>query len=396
MAQGFGSPTGVPACATLRKLKRSVIAEFSALDDPRNRREPQHRLMDIVTILLLAVISGADSMVAVETYGQRKQAWLETFLALPHGIPSHDTFSRVLAQIDPQQLQDCFLKWVSHLSETLELHLISIDGKTARGSYDREQGISALHTVSAWASEHRLVLGQQTVAAKSNEITAIPELLQLLDITGAIISIDAMGTQTKIAAQIIAQGGDYVLGLKGNQGNLHQSVKAFFKQAAANAWSDIDYSYTETVESGHHRMEHRQVWAVPLDQGLDLSGRQRWKGLKTIVMVKRQRQLWNKTTTEVCYYITSVEADAALLARAIRAHWGIENSLHWVLDVTFRQDASRIRTGHGPANMAVVQHLCLNLLNQAPSKQSLAMKRYSAALDHHFALQVLLGQHDDA
>lgn len=208
------------------------------------------------------------------------------------------------------------------------------------------------------------MLAQQAVEAKSNEITAIPELLGLLDITGTIITIDGMGIQTKIAAQITDQGGDYVLALKGNQGNLYKDVKALFKQAEASAWLDLDfeYSYTETVEAGHHRVERRQVWAISIDQCPTLRGIKPWKGIKTIVMVKRERRLWNKTTTQVCYYISSVEANAEVLAGAIRSHWGIENSLHWVLDVTFPQDASRIRKGHGHENMAIIQHLCLNLL----------------------------------
>lgn len=392
MAQGFAPPSSTPLDTTTKTFKRSIIEELQVLDDPRTKRKPQHLLIDILTITILAVISGADGMVAVETYGKRKQQWLETFLELPYGIPSHDTFSRVLALIDPQQMHECFLSWVNHLSDKLDINVISIDGKTSRGSYDRNKGIKALHTVSAWASEHRLVLAQQAVEDKSNEITAIPELLELLDISGAIITIDAMGTQKKIAAQIVAQGGDYILSLKGNHKNLHKDVKAFFKQAQADGWQGIDYSYTETTESGHHRQEHRQVWAVSIDQCPALRGAKQWKGFTTIVMIRRERHLWNKTTIEICYYISSLGADATALAEAIRSHWGIENSLHWVLDVTFGQDASRIRTGHGPENMAVLQHLCLNLLQQEPSKQSLAMKRYSAALDHNFALKVLCGQ----
>ncbi|EGJ34364.1 MULTISPECIES: ISAs1 family transposase [Moorena] len=264
MSQGFAPITSSWPCATTKKLKGSIMEEFIGLDDPRTKRQPQHLLIDILTITILAVISGSDSMVAIETYGKRKQKWLETFLELPYGIPSHETFSRVLAQIDPQQMRECFLSWVSHLSRKLAINLISIDGKTSRGSYDRNQGITALHTITAWASEHHLVLAQQAVEQKSNEITAIPELLQLLDLTGAIITIDAMGAQKKIAAQIVSQGGDYVLMLKGNQDNLYKDVKAFFKQAQAFDWQGIDYSYTETTEAGHHPIEHRQVWAVGL------------------------------------------------------------------------------------------------------------------------------------
>lgn len=368
-----------------------MIKQFEALEDPRVKRKPEHLLIDIVAIAILAVISGANDMVAVETYGKAKQQWLETFLELPNGIPSHDTFSRVLALIDPKQLHECFLSWVNHITDKLEIKLINIDGKTARGSYDREQKLKALHTVSAWASEHHLVLAQQRVESKSNEITAIPELLNLLDIKGAIITLDAMGTQRDIATQIIDQGGDYILALKGNQGQLHKGVEAFFKAAEKSQWTGIEYSYSDCSEAGHHRLEHRQVWTVPISQLSDLPNRAKWKGLTTVVMVKRKRCLWNKTTEEVCFYITSLASDAIFLAQAIRSHWGIENSLHWVLDVTFREDHSRIRSGHGPENMGLLRRLSLNLLKREPSKQSIAQKRYRAAMDNDFVMKVLLG-----
>ncbi len=232
-------------------------------------------------------------------------------------------------------------------------------------------------------------MAQQAVESKSNEITAIPELLNLLDITGAIITLDAMGTQRDIASQIIEQKGDYILALKGNQGNLHKKVVAFFEQAQGNNWQGIDYSYSEKTEAGHHRIEHRQIWVVDLDQLPELSEAKKWKGLRSVVMVKRERQLWNKRTTEVCFYITSLEPDAVILALVIRAHWGVENSLHWVLDVTFQEDSSRIRRGHGPENMGLIRRLCINLLKRDTSKKSIAMKRYSAALNNDYALKVL-------
>jgi predicted transposase YbfD/YdcC len=237
---------------------------------------------------------------------------------------------------------------------------------------------------------HHLVLAQQRVEGKSNEMTAIPELLNLLDIQGAMITLDAMGTQRKIAAQIIDQGGDYILALKGNQGDLHKRVKAFFSAAEHSQWAGIDVSYHQSVESGHHRIEHRQVWAVPISQIPNFPSAGKWQGLATVVMVKRRRELWNKTTTEVCFYITSLGADAIVLSGAIRCHWGIENSLHWVLDVTFREDQSRIRKGHGPENIGLLRRLSLNLLKQEPSKQSLAKKRYRAAMDNDFAIDILL------
>lgn len=391
MATGFGAPSVSSACPTANKLKQSLMKQFEVLEDPRVKRKPEHSLINIVAIAILAVLSGANDMVAIATYGKAKQAWLETFLELPNGIPSHDTFSRVLALLDPQQLHECFLSWVQLVSDQLELKLIHIDGKTARGSYDREQSLKALHTVSAWASEHHLVLAQQRVESKSNEITAIPELLNLLDIRGAIITLDAMGTQRDIAAQIIHKGGDYILALKGNQGTLHQQVKAFFKAAEQSQWQGIEVSYGECTEAGHHRIEHRQVWAVPITQVPDLPNPSKWRGLATVVMVKRERRLWNKTTSEVCFYITSLAADATLLAQAIRSHWSIENSLHWILDVAFGEDQSRIRSGHGPENMGLLRRLSLNLLKREPSKQSLTKKRYRAAMDNDFVIQMLLG-----
>jgi predicted transposase YbfD/YdcC len=390
MANGFGAiPVESPSAAA-HKLKQTFQQQLEALEDPRVKRKPQHLLIDIVAIAILAVLSGANDMVAIEMYGKAKQSWLETFLELPNGIPSHDTFSRVLALLNPQQLHECFLNWVSQLTEKLDIKLIHLDGKTARGSYDREDSLKALHTASAWASEHNLVLAQQRVDGKSNEITAIPLLLNLLDIKGAIITLDAMGTQRNIAAQIIAQGGDYILALKKNQRNLHKQVSAFFRTATQSQWEGIDVSYHQTVESGHHRLENRQIWAVPISQIPDLAIAAKWKGLATVVMVKRVRQLWNETTTEVCFYITSLGADAILLAGAIRSHWGIENSLHWVLDVTFGEDRSRIRNGHGPENIGLLRRLSLNLLKRDPSKHSLPKKRYLAAMDNDFATQLLL------
>ncbi|WP_293094203.1 ISAs1 family transposase [Moorena sp. SIO3I6] len=236
MSTGFGAPSISPPSVTLKKLRLRVLKEFERLDEPRVKRQPQQKLVEIITIAILATLSGADSMVGIETYGKAKRQWLETFLTLPHGIPSHDTFSRVLGLIDPQQLHECFLSWVGHITDQLEIKLINIDGKTARSSYDREHQLKALHTVSAWASEHHLVLAQQRVESKSNEITAIPELLNLLDIQGAIITLDAMGTQRDLAAQIRDQGGEYILALKGNQGKLHKAVKTFFKAAEKKHW----------------------------------------------------------------------------------------------------------------------------------------------------------------
>jgi predicted transposase YbfD/YdcC len=281
------------------------------------------------------------------------------------------------------------LPWVSSISEQLGIELIHIDGKTVKGSYDREEKVKALHSVSAWSSEHGLVLAQQKVDGKSNEITALPLLLRLLNLKGAVVTLDAMGTQTAIVAQIKQAEGEYVVSLKGNQVKLNQQVEAWFEQAQADGFSGIDYSYHETVEAGHHRIETRQVWAVSVSQLPPLHRQSQWLGLTTVVMVKRTRQLWNKTTTEVCFYISSLTAEAARHNQVIRSHWSVENSLHWVLDVTFNEDASRIRSGQAPQNLGLLRRLSVNLLKREPSKLSLAMKRYKAGMDNEFLLKIL-------
>lgn len=396
MAKGFGKLVLKPEQKREAKiLRKSVLKHFQHLQDPRVERTKDHSLVAIITMAILAVLSGADGFVAIETYGKAKQAWLETFLDLPHGIPSHDTFGRVLGMLEPQELENSFLGWVSSITEKLELELIHVDGKTAKGSYDREGKLKALHSVSAWSSEHGLVLAQQKVDSKSNEITAVPLLLKLLNLKGAVVTLDAMGTQTQIATQIKQAEGDYVLALKGNQGKLSQQVEAWFKQAQADNWQGMEYSYHETLESGHHRIEMRQDWAVPVSQLPTLHRQSQWLGLTTVVMVRSQRQLWNKTTTNVRFYISSLEAAAQRHNQVIRSHWSIENSLHWVLDVTFNEDASRIRQGHAAENLGLLRRLSVNLLKREPSKQSLKMKRYKAGMDNDFLMKILAASATD-
>jgi predicted transposase YbfD/YdcC len=390
MAQGFGQRVLKPQEQREAKiLKRSVLQHFQEMEDPRVERGQNHPLVSLVSIAILATLAGADSFVAIERYGKAKQSWLETFLELPKGIPSHDTFGRVMAMLSPEDLETRFLAWVSRISERLGVELVHIDGKTVRGSYDREGQLKALHSVSAWSSEHGLVLGQQKVDAKSNEITAVPLLLKLLNLKGTIVTLDAMGTQTAIATQIKQAEGDYVLALKGNQGKLHQAVEQWFEEAERQGWLGIEHQVTETLESGHNRTEHRQLWAVPLTQLPPLPRQSQWVGLTTVVRVRRTRHLWNKTTTEVHFYLSSLAPDAGRHAQVIRSHWSVENSLHWVLDVTFNEDASRIRQGYASQNMALLRRLCVSLLKREPSKMSLAMKRYTAALDNDFLLKIL-------
>ncbi len=390
MAKGFGGSVLQPREAREAKiLRQSFLKHFDHLQDPRVERTKHHGLVEIITIAILAVLSGADGFVAIETYGKAKQKWLESFLDLPYGIPSHDTFSRVFAALDPQDLHQSFLSWIDSITDKLSIKLIHIDGKTVRGSYDREEKLKALHSVSAWSSEHSLMLAQQKVDSQSNEITAVPLLLQLLNLKGAVVTLDAMGTQWQITTQIKQAQGEYVLALKGNQGKLSQQVEDWFKQAQAKSWEGIEFSYHQSLEAGHHRIETRQVWAVSVTQLPALHRQSQWEGLSTVIMVKSTRQMWNKTTTEVRFYISSLSADGEEHNRVIRSHWSIENSLHWVLDVTFKEDASRIRLGYASENLSLLRRLSVNLLKREPSRGSLAMKRYKAGLDNEFLLKIL-------
>ncbi|WP_039778929.1 ISAs1 family transposase [Acaryochloris sp. CCMEE 5410] len=363
---------------------------FEELTDPRGGQGVQHPFVSIVVIGLLASLGGAQGWEDIETYGMSHQSWLSSFLSLPSGIPTADTYRRVFERISPAAFERSFQNWLDHVVTALGAQVIPIDGKQLRGSYDRNQDQSALHLVSAWASEYRLFLGQVKVEDKSNEITAIPALLELLDIAGCIITIDAMGTQHEIACRIQAKGADYVLALKENHPTLFEQVEQWFETAEANEFKGIEYSYDVRVEAGHHRREKRQVWAVSLQKMGPLYKQAQWKGLQSIVKVARTRHLWNKTTYEVMFYISSLPPIAQQLGKAIRQHWSIENQLHWVLDVTFGEDASRIRTGHAPENMAILKRWSINLLNQETSfKKSTRQKLKRASMDEAYMLKVL-------
>ncbi len=371
-------------------LKNSFKNHFPNLKDPRIDRTKEHLLIDIIAISILAVISGADGWTAIETYGKAKEPWLKTFLELPNAIPSHDTISRVFQRLNPEDFATSFSSWINLIVQKLGVEIISIDGKTLKQSYDRNNFQKALHIVSAWANNNKLVLGQKKVDSKSNEITAIPALLETIDIAGNIVTIDAMGTLKEIAAQIINKKGNYILALKGNQSKLHQQVKEWFEQAKNNNFSGIEYSCHEQVESGHHRLEKRQVYSVPITVLPTLHNQNKWQGLKTVIMVVSERQLWNKTTNEVKFYISSLINNAEIISHGIRSHWGIENTLHWSLDVTFSEDKSRIRKDNAPENFALLRKLALNLLNQEKTtKASNKMKRYRAAMDNNYLLKIL-------
>jgi predicted transposase YbfD/YdcC len=401
MSEGFGTRSeSKEPIAKVSKLRSAVDAErvqaqwlsqFERLKDPRKPKGIEHNFVSIVLIAILATIGGATGWEDIEVYAQSHQTWLSTFLDLKHGVPHADTYRRVFARISPEALQECFLGWVKQIVEATGAQVIPIDGKTLKGSYERGTRQSALHMVSAWASENRLMLGQVKVESKTNEIKAIPALLKLLDITGCIITIDAIGTQTEIAGQIVDKGADYVLCLKANHPTLANQVRVWFEQAQQNGFEGIEHRYEGRVEAGHHRRETRKVWAVPLSAMGDLYQIAQWAGLKTLVMVSRVRRLWNKTTREVMFYLSSLPCDAVVIARAIRAHWGIENQLHWVLDVTFREDASRIRKGHGAENFSLLRRMAIGLLNQEKStKRSLRQKTRKAAMSPEYMLDVLM------
>jgi predicted transposase YbfD/YdcC len=381
----------MPSSISLECLRESLEERFGCIKDPRIRAKSDHRLVDIITITIMAVLCGAEGWVAVETYGTSKKGWLEQFLELPNGIPSHDTFGRVFSLLNPEEIEKHFQDWVRIITEKLglDLDLVSIDGKNVRGSYDRDKKIDSLQMVSAWSARHGLVLGQCAVDKKSNEITAIPVLLEQLDLKGSIITIDAMGTQKKIAQQIQAQKADYILTLKNNHQSLAQYAKDWFETHESQLNSESVLITPTKINAGHQRIEQRQFWQVPVELVFPPSHIKKWAGLKTLVVERSRRVLWNKETQSLRFFLSSLPPDFSRFSDCIRSHWEIENSLHWCLDVVFAEDASRIRKDHAPRNMSVIRRLALNLLRQHSSQDSLKMKRYKAALNNEFLLSIL-------
>jgi predicted transposase YbfD/YdcC len=374
--------------------RTSIEACFGELTDPRVARTRAHRLGDVVTIALCAVVCGANDWVAVETFGRAKEAWLRTFLPLPGGIPSHDTFGRIFARLDPTEFRQCFLAWVQVVVGELPPQVVAVDGKTSRGSGRRARGEHPLHLLSAWATASGLVLGQEATDLKSNEITALPRLLRLLALEGCVVTIDAMGCQSAIAAQIVEQGADYVLALKANQPTLHATVVAAFADAqrgGRDGWTPAVQDQARTWDKGHGRLERRRYTALSdpdLLACLDPTGA--WPSLRSVVQVEAERRGGEQHRGETRYYLSSLPPDAALLGQVIRAHWQVENCLHWVLDVQFHEDASHVRVGHEAQNFALLRHFALNLLRQDTSvRGSLAAKRFRAALDHAYLLRLL-------
>jgi predicted transposase YbfD/YdcC len=371
----------------------SLAAHFASLEDPRVDRTKLHPLLSIVTIAICAVIAGADTWDEIAEFGRAKAAWFATFLDLPHGIPSHDTFNRVFAALEPEQFRAGFLSWMEAVTSVLPAQVIALDGKTVRRSHDRSAGKKAIHVVSAWASVNRLVLAQVKVDDKSNEITALPELLRQLALAGCIVTIDAMGCQRAIAKQVIGQGGDYVLALKENQGNLYQDVQDSFVQAQASRFEQVAHEHAQTVDKGHGRIEIRRHWVIADGEYLAwLQSGHNWPGLQAIGMVEAERHLGTEQSVETRYYLLSRPLTAQAFGEAVRSHWGIENQVHWVLDMAFREDQSRIRQGVAAENFVVLRHIALNLLKQAQGKRlSTKAKRLKAGWDNDYLLQVLRG-----
>ncbi|MGH3182559.1 MAG: ISAs1 family transposase [Steroidobacteraceae bacterium] len=387
----------------------ATIAEhFGELEDPRCGYLVEHRLLDIVTIALCAVLAGADSWVEVAAFGRAREGWLRTFLELPAGIPAHDTFGRVFARLDPQGFARGFRSWVGALRERLGLpgppegeaageaalrrRLRAIDGKQLRRSHDRLAGHPALHVVSVWAAEARLVLAQQAVADKSNEITALPVLLRQLDLAGCLVTIDAMGCQRAVAAQLVEQGADYVLALKANQEGTYEAVADAFATAEADGYAGVRHDRTQARNKGHGRREWRRATVIDDPAMLAWLGAGRgWSGLRAVGRVEAQRRVGEHLgDVETRYYLLSEPLTAAAFGQAVRAHWGIENGEHWVLDIAFREDESRVRVGHAPLNFALLRRLALNLLSRdRRGAGGTKAKRLQAAWDPDYLLHLL-------
>jgi len=368
----------------------SLIVSFQDLPDPRVTGRCNHKLIDIIVIAVCAVIAGAESWVEIADFGEARQEWLSTFLELPGGIPSHDTFGRLFAALDGEAFQTAFMRWVEDVFHVSQGQVIAIDGKTVRRSHERGIGKEAIHMVNAWATDNGIALGQWKTEAKSNEITAIPLLLRQLNVSGCIVTVDAMGAQTKIAQAIRDEKADYVLRVKDNQGRLHQDIQDWFAHADQVQFRAMTHSYAETVSKGHGRIEIRRCWAIDDPLAFDyIRHYEGWTDLQTIVRVQRERRLSNTIGLETAYYISSLDADAQRLLTATRYHWAVENSLHWVLDVTFGEDDARIRIGHAAQNMAILRQLSLNILKKYSAKGSIRSKRYKSALSTTYLEKIL-------
>lgn len=372
-------------------LSKNIEEVFGDLEDPRRETDnKRHKLLDILVIAICGSICGANDFVAIARFGRAKAEWFGSFLELPNGIPSHDTFNNVFAKLSSESFESCFISWVSQISHLLPGEVIAVDGKTLRRSHDRSESLSAIHMVSAWARDNSLVLGQIKTEEKSNEITAIPELLKRLALDGCLVTIDAMGCQKKIVETIVKQNAEYLIALKENQPKLYEAVRSHFEEANAQSWEGSDIDFAETVEKSHGREEERRCWVSYDVESIENS--EQWQELKTLVMIESERTLNEKTSIEHRYYISSSTRDAEYLLQASRQHWSIENSLHWVLDIVFREDESRIRKDAAAQNMALLRHIALNLLKrETTEKVGIQNKRLMAGWDHNYLRTILKG-----
>lgn len=369
------------------EMNMGLIEHFSTLPDPRVERTKRYPLIEIILLIIAGTVSGCDGWKSIKDFGEAKLEWLRKFLPYKDGIPVDDTIARVMRKIDTKAFQTCFIRWVQSVSDTTSGDVVAIDGKTLRRSHHRKDGVPAIHMVSAWSSENGLVLGQEKTAEKSNEITAIPLLLDVLELKGCIVTIDAMGCQTAIAEKIIQKKADYVLALKGNQGTLHSEVSDFFEIGLAEHFKGVHHDYYEEHDAGHGRVEYRQCWAITPSVE-HFPSYKKWPDLKSLIIIKSRREFKDpdtKGTEEIRFYIASLEPNAKKTLGAVRQHWGIENNLHWTLDMTFREDESRIRTEAAPENFAVMRHIALNLIKNDTSRNaSVKRKRFMAALEDDF------------
>lgn len=370
-------------------MSNHFLEHFSELEDPRIERCRKHELLDIIFLSVCAVLSGADGWESIEEFGEAKLEWLRKFVPLKHGIPCHDTIARVMSRLNPEALQRCFIGWVQSVVALHSGEIVAIDGKTLRHSFDTTRRKNALHMVSAWAGSNGVVLGQVHTEEKSNEIKAIPALLELLDIRQAVVTIDAMGCQKDIAELIKSKRGDYVLAVKRNQGQLHEEIREAFELDENEGCGKLKAAFHEEIDSGHGRVEVRRIW-----QSSNLKwvpSAKDWKGAKSFARVESERHIGEKITKEIRYFISSLPLDAARMLAAIRSHWSIENSLHWVLDMTFREDASRVRRGDAAENLSMLRRLVLNICRRNKTGKSNPSKVRRAGWNDDVRTQLLLG-----
>lgn len=374
-------------------MEADLLSHFKTLEDPRVDRTKRYPLIEIIFLIISATVSGCEGWKSIRDFGLLKLDWLRLFLPYENGIPVDDTLARVMRKLNTKQFANCFTSWIQGVTQATDGDIIAIDGKTLRRSYDGVSGKSAIHMVSAWSSANGVVLGQERTAEKSNEITAIPELLKNLAIKGCIVTIDAMGCQKDIAEQIVKQGGDYLLALKGNQGSLHEEVQTFLMTAQEADFKNIQYDFHEDIDTGHGRVEIRRAYAIDFKTyKKSLPAGSQWKKLTSVVMVETTREAREFKTYDRRFYISSSEASASLLLNASRKHWGIENSLHWTLDVTFREDESRIRKEAAPENYAIFRHIALNIIRRNTSiDASVKRKRHMAALNDDVRTTLIKG-----